>query len=250
MNANGIPEDVAAAIVECWPDGVIEEFNRDESYFHDIRAALERDLRKISGAALMWQTEAENDRTYWDTDRDDDDEDELPPDQPDFQSYHVFFVAPKGGEFEFETETEYPEPEDPEDPDSALRTATYAGKGWYGCCVALSLATPFASVRFSEYAQYEDGGTFAPDPNSILYSAETGAPVDLAMAHRQAIGEGAFAKLENLRAAIVKVLAKHGVVVLDQAVLDLPAPVLKADADLYLEGKKLTVGDAFFFRGV
>jgi len=67
---------------------------------------------------------------------------------------------------------------------------------------------------------------------------------------RKAIGKSAFQKLENLRAEIVKVLAKHGVAVLDPAVLDLPAPDLKSDSEVFLEGKKLTVGDAFFFRGV
>src|ERR1022692_1130889 len=56
MDANRIPEDVAAAIEECWPDGVVEEFDTDESYFCDIHAKLERDLRKIPGASLLWQT--------------------------------------------------------------------------------------------------------------------------------------------------------------------------------------------------
>jgi hypothetical protein len=67
---------------------------------------------------------------------------------------------------------------------------------------------------------------------------------------RKAIGESAFAKLENLRARIVKVLAKRGVAVLDRAILDLPARNLKSDSEVFLEGKKLTVRDAFFFRGI
>jgi hypothetical protein len=71
--SNRIPEDVAAAIHECWPDGAIQEFDADESYFPDIHAKLERDLKKIPGAALLWQTEAEDDSIYWD------DDDEPPP---------------------------------------------------------------------------------------------------------------------------------------------------------------------------
>jgi hypothetical protein len=39
------------------PHGVIEEFAADESYFRGISARLERDLRKIPGALLLWQTE-------------------------------------------------------------------------------------------------------------------------------------------------------------------------------------------------
>src|SRR5580658_10574968 len=122
MDANRIPDDVAAAIEESWPDSVVEEFDTDESYFYDIQAKLERDLRKIPGASLMWRTEAEDYSSHWD----DDDE---PPPQPDFQSYHVFFLAPQGKEFEFETETEFPdEPEDSEDPLGEMRFITYPGK--------------------------------------------------------------------------------------------------------------------------
>jgi len=147
MHAKQIPDNVAAAMEECWPDGVIEEFDTDESYFHDIQAKLERDLRKIPGASLLWQTEPEDDSADWD---DDDDDDEPPPSSPDFQSYHVFFLAPQGSEFEFETETEdLEEPDDFEDPDAELATVTYQGKGRRGCSVAVSLATPFATVDFS-----------------------------------------------------------------------------------------------------
>jgi hypothetical protein len=32
MDANRIPDDVAAAIVESWPDSVVEEFDTDESF--------------------------------------------------------------------------------------------------------------------------------------------------------------------------------------------------------------------------
>jgi hypothetical protein len=245
MGPERIPKDVAAAIDECWPDGVIEEFDTDESFFYDIHAKLERDLRKIPGAALLWQTEAEHAPDYWD----DDDDDELPPPGPDFQSYHVFFLAPQGQEFEFETEIEIPEEPDPLDPDGKLEIVTCPGRGWYGCCVAVSLATPFASVQFDEYAQYEDGGNSTPDPGNT-FSAESGKPVDLARLHRESIGDSAFAKLENLRARIVKVLAKHGVAAVDQAILDLPAPDLKLDGDVFLEAKQLTVRDVFFFRGV
>jgi hypothetical protein len=246
MDANRIPEDLAAAIAECWPDGVIEEFDTDESYFHDIRAKLERDLRKIPGASLLWQTPAEDDDASWD-------DDEPPPFGPEFQSYHVFFLAPQGGEFEFETETESLEepedPEDPEDPDSEMETVTYPGTEWYGCSVAVSLASPFASVFFSEHARFEDGSIRTPDPGDFAYSDETGERVDLAASYRKVLGESAFAKLENLRARIAKILAKHGVGVLDEAVLDLPAPGLRSDSEVFMS-EPITVRDAFFFRGV
>src|ERR1035441_6846814 len=130
-----------------------------------------------------------------------------------------------------------------------LATVTCPGRGRYGCGVAVSLATPFAAIRSSEYAHFEDGSTWTPDPGEGAYSDEKGEPVDLAASYREAVGENAFAKLENLRARIAKVLAKHGVVVLDQAILDLPAPELKADSEVFMN-KTLSVRDAFFFRGV
>jgi len=248
MNARRIPDDVAAAIQECWP-GVVEEFDTDESYFHDIHAKLERDLQKIPGASLLWQTEPEDDGANWD----DDDDGEPHPLSPEFQSYHVFFLSPQGREFEFETETEsMEEPEDPEDiedPDGEIETVRYPGTGWYGCSVVVSLATPLASVVFSDYARFEDGSTSTPDPGNRAYYSETGERVDLAAPYRKALGESAFAKLENLRARIAKVLARRGVGVLDQAVLDLPAPDLRSDSEVFMS-EPLTVRDAFFFRGV
>jgi hypothetical protein len=112
------------------------------------------------------------------------------------------------------------------------------------------LATPFAAVRFANYAQFEDGSNSTPDPGNVAYHNDAAEPVDLAASYRKDLGEPAFAKLQNLRSGIVKVLARHGVLVLDQAVLALPAPDLRSDGDVFLEGKELSVGDAFFFRGL
>jgi hypothetical protein len=87
------------------------------------------------------------------------------------------------------------------------------------------LATPFAAVRFSEYAEFEDGSASAPDPCDFAYSDETAEP---------ASGE---------------LCSPHRVGVLDQAIPDLPAPDLKPDSEVFLSGP-LSVRDAFFFRGV
>jgi hypothetical protein len=249
MGANGIPEDVAAAIAECCPDGVVEEFDTYESGFHDIHAALEEDLRKIRGAALMWQTPPKDQSIY----RDLDDGDAEPPFEQDFQSYHVFFLSPPGGEFEFDTETQgEEEPEDPEDPADTLGatvTVTYPGKGQCGCSAMVSMAAPFAAVVFCEYAQFDDGSDSIPDPANFVHFTETGEPVDDATHYREALGEDTFREIESLRERIAAVLAKHGLAVLDPAVLDLPVPELRSDGDLFVDGT-LSVKDAFFFRGV
>jgi hypothetical protein len=42
--ASQIPKPVATAIKKCWPDGIVAEFETDESYFVEIHPRLERDL--------------------------------------------------------------------------------------------------------------------------------------------------------------------------------------------------------------
>src|SRR5206468_12976619 len=39
-----------------WPSGFVEEFDSDESYFHEICTQFELDLRGMSGASRVWQT--------------------------------------------------------------------------------------------------------------------------------------------------------------------------------------------------
>ncbi len=79
---------------------------------------IERDLRRISGVSLVWQTE--------DVDRGAcDDEDEALPSYSEWQSYHVFFVSPEGDEFRFEDETIG------EDPGDGTETA-FSGEGRFG----------------------------------------------------------------------------------------------------------------------
>ena len=106
MGTSRIPKDVAAAIKERWPDGVVEQFATDESPFHENRPRLERDLRNVRGGSLLWQTEEET-AAGWDNENDE------PPPSDGWQSYHVFFVSPDGEEFHFEDETAgIEEPED------------------------------------------------------------------------------------------------------------------------------------------
>ena len=82
MGAIRIPKDVAAAINECWPDGVLGEFATDKSYFHEIHPRLERDLRDISEALLLWQTEEAESGAHWNNDWEDE-----PPLNDEWQSY-------------------------------------------------------------------------------------------------------------------------------------------------------------------
>ena len=242
---------MAAAIEECWPDGVIEEFDTDESYFHDIHARLERDLGKIPGASLRWQTEEKHESDTWRDD--DDDEDDWPNvnEVPQWRSYHIFFLSPQGSEFEFETETEsYEEIPEDEDEEDEIAPVTYPGTGWRGCSAIVSLASPFAAIRFVEYSEFKDGSKSAPDPYDVCYlDEETGESIILSDQYRKILSAEAYATLEKLRARIAAVLEKHRIRVLDDAVLDLPAPGLKGDKDIFPSGQP-KVWDAFFFRGL
>ncbi len=161
MAASGIPEYITAAIKRCWPAGIVEEFDTDESYFHQIRSQLEWDLRKIRGASLLWQTE-EQDRRSGYNDRED-----KPPTE-EWQSYHVFFLAPNGKEFRFEDQTdgvaELTGLEGEELPKTVI-----PGEGWFGLSVGISLAARFAVINPCHHSQYEDGSVSFPDVESFIY---------------------------------------------------------------------------------
>ena len=221
---------------------MIEEFDTEESDFPEIQAKLERDLRKIRGASLQWQTEPEE-PVHWDDDYDDE-----PPLDREFQSYHVFFVTPDGDEFRYETEGETVEP--PEDLDEEEWTeTTVPGEGRIGCAAAVCLAAPVAVVDFSDRSQYQDGTSTGADINQCIISDDPREKVTPEAYYRSQLSPEAFQKLENLRAKIVAVLQKHRLAVLDESILDLPVPGLKAIEEVFLE-KPIRVRDAFFFTGL
>ena len=226
-----IPRELVAAIKRSWPRDVVEEFDTDESYFHEIRHQIERDLRRISGVSLVWQTE--------DVDRGAcDDEDEALPSYSEWQSCHVFFVSPEGDEFRFEDETIG------EDPGDGTETA-FSGEGRFGLLLTISLAAPVAAIGVSSYSHYEDGGYTIPDPMSSLHmNEETGIVISANEYFRDCLGQEMFQKLEILREQITSIVALRHISVLE-SVLDLPVQSLKADQEVFV-GKPLCVRDAFF----
>ena len=227
-----IPRELVAAIKRSWPRDVVEEFDTDESYFHEIRHQIERDLRRISGVSLVWQTE--------DVDRGAcDDEDEALPSYSEWQSCHVFFVSPEGDEFRFEDETIG------EDPGDGTETA-FSGEGRFGLSLTISLAAPVAAIGVSSYSHYEDGGYTIPDPMSSLHmNEETGIVISANEYFRDCLGQEMFQKLEILREQITSIVALRHISVLDESVLDLPVQSLKADQEVFV-GKPVCVRDAFF----
>jgi hypothetical protein len=243
---------MVAAIRRCWPEGVVDEFATDESYFHGIQPRLERALRNIRGASLRWQTEAKE--LTGDDWREEVDWTDAPPPDDEWQSYHVFFVAPDGSEFHFEDEIESLEQpqdldEDRDIDDEDDGETTYPGEGWIGCAVGISLAARYAVINFSSYSCYKDGTAVEPDIESFIYSYKSHQRVPTDQYHRDILSRDAFQKLETLGRKIASILAKHRIHVLDRTILDLRVPELKPGSDVFLE-KALRVQDAFFFRGV
>jgi hypothetical protein len=242
--ASQIPSAVATAIKTCWPNGVVEEFATDESYFHDTRPRLERDLRNIRGASLLWETE-EDDSSGWDEDANG-----IPRAREDWQSYYMFFLAPDGKAFVPFRIRDGRDGRAAEDTEEAewIET-TDQGKGWIGCAVGICLAAPYAVINLSRFSRDATGTMTAPDVDSFVYSDKTHERVDTEEYHRQILSQQALQKLQALSAKIVTILAKHRIQVLDKSVLNLRVPGLKASEEVFLE-EPLRVRDALFFRGV
>ena len=189
-----IREDIREALKRAWPDGVIEmAFDSEDSYFWDAYPKLAASLRRIKGAHLVLEIEAEGGPVAFD----DSDSDEDSPDDQEFsRSYHTFFVCPEGKEFPYEPEIEsladlggVDEDED-EWPVEAVR-----GTGATGWCVAVSLLAPFAVITLSDGEVFEDGSTSEPsieshgfteagqriDPEAVSWlRADPGVPVGIA----------------------------------------------------------------------
>src|ERR1700691_3093348 len=92
-----LPKDLAKLVERTWPDGVVEEFDSSESYFHKIHDRIGGELRRLRDCATFWETpDPDNSNDY---DSDDDDDDFGAGEEREFQSYHVFFLSPGGDEF-------------------------------------------------------------------------------------------------------------------------------------------------------
>lgn len=88
-----------------------------------------------------------------------------------------------------------------------------------------------------------------PDVESFIYSENTNERVDTDQYHQEILTPEAFQRLRALRGEITSILADHRIQVLDEPVLNLYVPGLKASPEVFLE-EPLRVRDAFFFRGV
>jgi hypothetical protein len=254
-----VPKDLADAIQKCWPEGVVEPFDIYESYFCEIGESVARDLRKIPGSSLRWQSEEDDSGSNWDDDRDDDWSRELPPDTP-WQSYRMFFVAPNGEEFHYENapddivgtddvDEETWEDSGPDDEELEEWNENESAEGWLGCPVGISLRAPFAVVGFGELVRDEDYRYSCPDVHNFSYILKANRPSDPSQPAGEGLGEKSILKIEKLRTRIVQILSKYGIQTLDPSVLRLAIPRLVPGEEAFLE-KPVRVLDSFFFQGL
>jgi hypothetical protein len=247
-----LPREVVKLIAETWPDRLVEQFDTSESYFHEWEDGIGGALRRIPGVASFWETPDPSERY-----RDFDDDDFGVDDGSDqFQSYHVYFLSPRGTEFRSAVETEsYADPEFDEDSedmdedpeDFEPEEITVSGERSEGYAVGISLAAPVAAISWSSMATFEDGSFDCPD----IATAGSGEPYEDEgdEPDEAPLSEEAQRKKERLRVAIVAVLEKYKIKLLDDATLQMRVPGLRADEEVFID-KHVRVFDAFFFRGV
>ena len=85
--------------------------------------------------------------------------------------------------------------------------------------------------------------------SSLFRDEESGEVIGANEYHRNWLGSEMFQELEILRQEIVSIMASHRISVLDESILDLPVKGLTAEQVVFLD-KRLSIRDAFFFRGV
>ena len=251
---SSLPKEIGRLVKKHWPDGVVEEFDTWESYFHEIHDRVWSDLQRIRSASAFWETERSSRLGGEDDDWDDDDADpdDLGEGSEEFQSYHVFFLSPGGEEFVYEDETQsYTDPDPGDDEASDPEEATVSGERTEGYAVAISLLAPVAAISWSSMAYFEDGSFDSPDVQPLGLGEEVGGQIadELEEDARPPLSKEAERKRERLRQAIAAVLEKHRIRLLDESVLGLPVPGLRPGEEVFMD-KPVRVFDAFFFRGV
>src|SRR6478672_10004651 len=135
-----IPSPIMDAIDRAWPRGIVEYFDKDESYFWDLQDKLERKLRSIKGANITFERPAKGE-TEWS--RDEFGDEDLPLSQEEDRSFHLYFLVPSGDEFRYKVEQE-PMFMDSEE-DEALEVdenGLVKGEGHSGFAVGISLVAP------------------------------------------------------------------------------------------------------------
>ena len=207
-----LPKALVDLLDYLWPDGVIQMFQLQESAFWDLHPKLDRKLRAIKGARVLFERPPEQ---SVELSEDPEDGVALLLDEP-MRSYYLYFLSPACPEFHYRIDR------------------TPAGHGDIGLVLALSLVAPVAMMRSARRESFSDGTTVIPD----ITGDNALAPVTLP--------PGSEPIIDGLIQSITKIVDAAEIMVLPPALLQAPVEWLTANPDLALDSP-VTVRDAFFF---
>lgn len=163
-------------------------------------------------------------------------------------SYHLFFLALQGDQYEYECQAE--------DLDEKGNTVFVNGVGVVGCCVAVSLLAPFALVTPASMEIYDDDSCTFPDIDLhyINSNKETNHLEDYIDANFTGLLEKEDIQgLNDLMNRVATVLDAHGVSLLPPDEGDKPVSWLKPAEDVFIEvpeDENITLKEALFYRGI
>lgn len=241
----GLPPDIAAALADAYPDGVMDVVWDEEA------AAMERDrlherLTKVAGAQLLYTSSTPYDFSssmMTDDDESWDDLGEETWDRDDIQhSYTLFFLSPSGSGFDYPLEQDVVDEED--------RPHPVGGAGRVGWAVAVSLVASYALMRVSSLESAQEQVTSFPDIERCFFDGE-GRVVPADRVFLEMLEARDKRKMQQARNGIAQALKDTGIVVLGDGELGHPVPGLHAGPEILVEveeGMPPTVEDALFFR--
>lgn len=245
-----IRKDILETLDELFPDNVIDICDDpDESYLNDIYEELRAELSRIETAAIDYERDWRGDdpKNYdqpieWRFEEGEDEEPEF-SDPLDY-SYHLFFLGLKGEQFRYEVKDKTIDEEGKIVPDEGFRTI--------GCCVGISLTTPFALIVPDSLVSYKDGSQSYPDIEPHIFIDNDG-PVDMEEYMSEMVGDEGMQALKELTNRITSILESFGISILPADQAEKPVPWLKAAewicfADI--PEKKVKLKDVFFFCGI
>jgi hypothetical protein len=255
-NDTTIRPDVLEVIRRTFPKGVVDmPLDLEENYFDRVYPKLRARLARLKGATILYERDGAGEiisetgeQRRW-SGRDDDDED-FADDREQAgselsSSYHVFFVGLTDPRWQRPCETE-------EEVDDQGTREIVEGTDTFGCSVGVSLLAPMVIIKLNGMSQYDNGDRSIPDIDGYYEDAD-GRHLSADDFYRDAVDAPTFQVLQDLRAAITRVLGSVRIPVLAAEEADKPVPWLRAGEGAFV-GKKatghdITVRDAFFFRG-
>lgn len=238
-------KNVAAALRETYAGGLVSAdiVFKKGSYLDGVCAPLRARLAEIDGTEVLWERPPQG-GPQWKKGRD---PDTNPPDwHEEPSSYHLFFVALQGEEYEYEGEL--PELQDVEGGVEPIEVSV-STVGRIGCIAAVSRVAPFAVVRLRDMEFTANGWNTDPDLGCTIFNLD-GSAMDMDEYFGEMFEDEGVKALHRLRDKIAKVLGAFDIEVLSDEELSKGVSGLRAEPEIVVgaQNGELTVEKALFFR--